>query len=80
MTTQRMYTTPTCPVCRKASRVLLDEAKVDRWIAGELVQDVWPEVSGDVRELMISGTHPACFAGLYPEEEPALPDHAGNGR
>lgn len=57
--------TPTCSVCGKTTLVELDEAKVERWLAGEHIQVVWPEMPKDEREMLISGTHPACWDRLF---------------
>ncbi len=45
--------------------VTLDNDKLARYKAGELVQRVWPEMSTDERELLITGTHPACWSAMF---------------
>ena len=45
--------------------VTLDNDKLARYKAGELVQRVWPEMSRDERELLITGTHPACWSAMF---------------
>lgn len=55
-------------MCGQTSILELDPVKVDRWQSGEFVQVVWPEMTPDERELLISGTHPACWEELFPEE------------
>jgi hypothetical protein len=57
--------TPRCVVCGKTSTVLLDKEKFDRWQAGEHIQNVWPEMPADNREVLISGTHPECWEKLF---------------
>ena len=47
--------TQPCAVCHKVSQIKLEDAKVRRWMAGEHVQDVWPEKTAMERETMISG-------------------------
>ena len=62
------YTTRPCIVCDLPSTVELDIAKLTRWEGGEHVQNVWPERSPDERELLITGTHPACWTEIFKSE------------
>jgi hypothetical protein len=62
-------TTPACQVCSKTSEFTLDDEKVDRWKAGAYIQDVWPHMTMNDRELLISGTHPKCWEELFAEED-----------
>lgn len=54
-----------CLQCGEPSMVTLDNDKLARYKAGELVQRVWPEMSTDERELLITGTHPACWSAMF---------------
>lgn len=63
-----LYTTPACQVCEKRSEVPLDAERFEKWKAGELVQDVWPEMNADRREVLVTGTHPECWKKLFGEE------------
>jgi len=47
----------------------LDRAAVTRWREGENIQKVFPDMSAGDREVLISGTHPACWNKLFGEEE-----------
>ncbi len=58
------FATKQCVVCGQHAVIELDPAKLQRWKAGELVQYVWPERSADWREMLVSGTHPKCWAEL----------------
>ena len=62
------YTTPPCIMCGEPSTLELDPAKVARWQGGEFIQNVWPEMPPPQRELLITGTHPACWDALFAEE------------
>lgn len=63
-------TTKPCVVCGKTSRVTVPLAGYIAWRHhGEFVQNAFPEMSADNRELLISGTHPACWAELFNEED-----------
>ena len=37
------------------------------WQAGAKIQQIFPAVPADEREVMISGTHPACFDAMWGE-------------
>lgn len=63
------FTTPACQVCSKTSEFTLDAEKIDRWKAGAYIQDVWPHMTMNDRELLISGTHPKCWEELFAEED-----------
>lgn len=65
-----LFHTPPCTMCDQISEVDLDPAKVARWIQrGEKIQNVWPELSPDERELLMTGTHPACWTALWADTE-----------
>jgi len=46
----------------------LDRAAVTRWREGENIQHAFPDMSAGDREVLISGTHPACWDKLFGEE------------
>jgi hypothetical protein len=60
-----LYTTEKCPVCDTSSELLLDEEKLIRWHYGELLQDVFPELTPSTRELILTGTHDDCWDQLF---------------
>ncbi len=68
-TETRVYVTKACIQCGLASEVELDAAKVARYEAGEHVQAVWPDMPADQREMLITGTHPACWDQLFSDDE-----------
>jgi hypothetical protein len=77
MPTKTVYLTKTCMVCGQVHRFELDAERAQLWAAGAYIQNVFPELSPEMRETMISGTCPPCFAALFPpEEEPAEDDAA----
>jgi len=61
--------TKPCVVCGNYELWSLDRGAVERWQAGELIQDAFPDMSINDREIMISGTHPECWNKLFGEEE-----------
>ena len=61
--------TKTCTVCGQYEMWSLDKDSVMRWHEGENIQRVFPDMSAGDREILISGTHPACWDKLFSEEE-----------
>lgn len=61
--------TKACPVCGNYELWSLDRKAVERWQAGENIQNVFPDMSPSDREVMISGTHPECWSKLFSMEE-----------
>jgi hypothetical protein len=51
----REYKSKPCPYCGKVTTVTLDSDKVARWVVGENIQHVWPEMSATERETLITG-------------------------
>ena len=61
--------TPPCIVCGAPSIVELQRAE---WVALQgraLIQEALPTRDADFRELVKSGTHPACWAEMFGDEE-----------
>ena len=57
-----------CRVCGEASTVTVPQEGYDAWRKGAYVQDAFPEMLADERELLISGTHPVCWDLLFSDE------------
>ena len=55
----------TCPFCGETATVEAEASRIARWQRGELIQSVFPEWTADQRELLISGSHPACWAEAF---------------
>lgn len=62
-------TTPVCRYCNTADTIELSEAEVQALAEFRPIQDALPNRTDDERELLISGTHPACWDALFPEED-----------
>ena len=61
--------TKTCTVCGQYEMWSLDRDSVMRWHEGENIQRVFPDMSAGDREILISGTHPACWDKLFGEDD-----------
>lgn len=58
-----------CVICGKVYVLDLDKEKLDRWHGGELIQNVFPELSEDDRELLITHTCGPCFDTVWGDED-----------
>jgi len=59
-----------CPMCGHANEVAVNEEDYFNWsFDGALVQDAFPYLSADEREMLISGICPKCWDKLFGEEE-----------
>ena len=57
----RLVLTPACGICGEASAVEVDEAALARREAGAKIQDAFPDMTPAEREVLVTGTHPACY-------------------
>lgn len=60
---------PPCMVCGGRSQLEMTKAQLDRYLAGAHVQDVFPAWTTSERELVITGTHSACWDKMFPNED-----------
>jgi hypothetical protein len=82
MTSELMYLTTTCPFCGATFTVTVHASDYEDWQNGKMVQDAFPYLSAEARELLVSGICPDCWDGMfgdsddedeYEEEEDAPP-------
>jgi len=59
-----------CPSCGKRNQIFANLVKLNRWQSGgELIQNVWPNLSAEERELMLTGFHSDCWDEMFAEDE-----------
>ena len=63
-----------CPFCGQAHGVFVNEADYWDWDDGALVQDAFPYLSADDRELLISGCCSQCWDKYFGSDEEPDPD------
>jgi hypothetical protein len=64
MATIKFVTKP-CTVCSRTSTLELDADAFEKWrFKGVYVQNAFPAMSADQRELLITGTHGPCWDKL----------------
>ena len=54
-----------CPECDTVHEFIVNADQYNNWRAGKHIQFVWPNVSADDRETMISGYCGPCFDSLF---------------
>ena len=58
-----------CRCCRQAVEIFVNVDDYNQWQNGKLIQDAFPYLSVDEREILISGTCGPCFDAMFSEEE-----------
>jgi hypothetical protein len=60
----------TCLHCREENRIYVEPNDYLDWLSrARFVQDIWPTLSQQHRELIISGSHPECWNEMFPDED-----------
>lgn len=59
--------TKPCMVCGERSQLRVSAFAFYQWQCGMLIQNAFPEMSADDRELLKSGTHPKCWDRMTKE-------------
>ena len=55
-----------CFHCGETNIIQLDFMSYMRWYNGDgLIQDIWPNLDADQRELIMTGTHPDCWNAMF---------------
>jgi hypothetical protein len=54
-----------CRMCRGEFTIVVPTRSYLRWLDGELVQNAFPTMPRDERELLVSGICDKCFKGLF---------------
>lgn len=61
--------TNTCFHCANHNHIQMNLSDYERWKQhNTYIQVVFPWLSPDQRELIVSGTHPHCWNEMFPEE------------
>lgn len=58
-----------CPFCGEINEIAVSEDDYWDWQDGALVQDAFPYLTVDEREMLISGICPDCWNDMFPEDE-----------
>lgn len=69
-TNRKEYTIITlCPICGCVNEIPVNEDDYWDWQDGALVQDAFPYLTIEEREMLISGICPDCWKDLFPEDD-----------
>lgn len=58
-----------CPFCGRETDVAVNVEDVIDWCGGELIQNAFPYLSADEREMLVSGICPTCWDMTFGEED-----------
>ncbi len=58
----------TCPFCGHTNEVAVNEADYWDWQDGALVQNAFPYLTADEREMLVSGICPDCWDKMFSED------------
>jgi hypothetical protein len=61
--------TKACVVCGRCGVVRMPYEAFLKWERGAFIQVAWPEGPAELREQLVSGTHPKCWEQLVGPEE-----------
>lgn len=61
--------TRVCIGCRKSSVVTVDAVSYIKWREGMLIQQAFPTLSADEREMLMTGIHKECWDRMFGGEE-----------
>ncbi len=59
----------TCFICNEENEIYLFQKQYLEWMDGLLIQDAFPTLSFEQRELIKTGIHPDCWNKIYPPDE-----------
>lgn len=58
-----------CPICKQPSELDVDQDGLLRWKNGELIQNAFPDLTANQRELLNTGFHPDCWDSVFAETD-----------
>ncbi len=59
----------TCPFCGDKNTVMIEAKDFVDWRNGKLIQDAFPYLSADDREVIMSGICPTCWDATFGADE-----------
>lgn len=66
-----------CPICRREELVTVNEKDYEKWEKGMLVQDAFPYLTADEREMLISGICSDCWEKTFGDSDEDEEDNEG---
>lgn len=62
---EEIVLSPVCNMCGKTKKLKVNKDDYLRWNSGELIQNCFPYLSADQREILISGFCGECFENIF---------------
>ena len=56
-----------CSRCKQPQTIYVYKEDWDAWLGGKVIQEAFPYLSADERELLISGICGTCFDNMFKE-------------
>ena len=58
-----------CVRCGISTTVSVLKSSAMRWNAGEMLHEAFSDLSPEIRELLLTGTHGECWDAMFPDED-----------
>ena len=58
-----------CPHCKHYHFVIVQDVDYQRWQSGTLVQDAFPNLNADEREILMTGICGPCWEKIFGNED-----------
>ena len=56
-----------CFHCGGSNKILVETEYLEKWYNGTLIQEAFPNLTANERELIQTGIHPECWNEMFPE-------------
>lgn len=66
-----MEITKTCPICKTATTIKVENKDYKDWVNGKYAQRAFPYLTADQREILISGICGKCYENMFKATEEA---------
>lgn len=66
---ERTTVVTTCALCGRIHHTDVDAAALVRWRGGDFIQDAFPHLSEDAREILLTGTCGPCWDAAFAEPD-----------
>ena len=73
--TEDLFIVTVCPFCGVKNIIKVNQKDYLDWQNGKMVQDAFPYLSADEREMLISGICPTCWDKYFGSDEEPEPDY-----
>lgn len=60
-----VYSTRKCHRCGKGGILSVDEDQLFEWLSGSPIQVAFNTLPAELREQLLSGIHPECWASIF---------------